>query len=364
MNSIKKEMFPYASFNTFPKTAIDIVRFIVCAAINNNASDVYLDLNGVMVDVKFRCCNNISLYTSFKSDMWDKVKNKLKILCNLEITNSHTPQSGSVQVIVYNKQFLYFNYISGCSNSDAMDERVYHLRNDLEKIIEEKLSLRLSTHPTTTGECLTIRLIYHIADNFSLTDIGMPSHIISMLRERVYLQHGLLLIAGATGSGKTTTMYAIMNELKKQLVNIMTIEDPVESYLTNVRQTEINNGMITFDQCIRSILRHAPDVIVIGEIRDASAAAAAVRAALLGKFVIATIHAPNIQGVFHRMINLGIDHNTLSTSLVGIISQTLYTPTHITQDNNTTLEESDIMHDVPIVTENHKAILQAEMLYM
>ena len=183
---------------------------------------------------------------------------------------------------------------------------------------------RVSILPTPHYQSLVLRLINHQSQK-SLDDISHCPHHADVLKDMARMPAGLILISGPTGSGKTTTTYALIDYLKHELgKSIVTIEDPVEYQQPDIVQMQVNESLgMTYDVGIKEILRHDPDVIIIGEIRDAKTARQALRAAFTGHLVISTVHAKNVRGTLHRLIDLGISQQDLEQALVGIANQRL-----------------------------------------
>jgi type IV pilus assembly protein PilB len=187
-----------------------------------------------------------------------------------------------------------------------------------------KYDLRVSSVPLVYGEKIVIRILY--CDNFSykLEDLGFSENQIKIIRKIISLKNGMLLVNGPTGAGKSTTLYTILKEIDTKLLNVTTLEDPVEIVMPNINQMSLNKKLnITFSNGLRSILRQDPDVIMIGEIRDEETANMAIRASITGHKVYSTIHCKSPREVFIRLENMGVKSYLLSDALVGIISQRL-----------------------------------------
>jgi type II secretory ATPase GspE/PulE/Tfp pilus assembly ATPase PilB-like protein len=186
------------------------------------------------------------------------------------------------------------------------------------------LDLRISTVPTLHGEDLTLRLLDRASQFLKLENLGLHCRDFNQLAALLNNPSGLLLVAGPTGSGKTTTLYACLNHLNNGERKIHTIEDPIEYAIEGIRQSQVNSRIdLGFPELLRSVLRQAPDVIMIGEVRDPETAEIAVRAANSGHLVLATLHAPVAAGVIPSMLNLGVHPHFLASSLLGAIAQRL-----------------------------------------
>ncbi|MDR1365751.1 MAG: Flp pilus assembly complex ATPase component TadA [Holosporales bacterium] len=272
------------------KNASKTVDEILVYASKNNASDIHFETLQDVVRIRVRIDGILSLYKEIHIESWPQIKGRIKVLGNLNITECRMPQSGHANVILSNRS----------------------------------VNLRIATHPSVFGEAVVVRLLDLNNDLLSLPKLGFPGDITAALKQIISRPSGLFIIAGPTGAGKTTTLYALIHELKGKKLNIMTLEDPVEYQMPGLRQLDLREeGILTFAEGIRSVLRQDPDVILIGEIRDENTAAMAVRAALTGRLVMATIHSVDILGAFPRLMDLGVTLHDLSCCLVGVMSQRL-----------------------------------------
>jgi len=192
------------------------------------------------------------------------------------------------------------------------------------KIAGKDVDMRVATAPTATGERVTIRLLDRSSVLLGLGDIGMSSDTLEQIRHIIVRPHGILLVTGPTGSGKTTTLYACLSEINSPDKNILTIEDPVEYQLEGISQTQVNPKIdLSFASGMRSFLRHDPDVIMVGEIRDRETAEIAITASLTGHFVFSTVHTNDAAGAVTRLVDMGIEPFLVASSLVGLLAQRL-----------------------------------------
>lgn len=278
------------------KFANEVVKFtneLILDAISHMATDVHFKSEDGCIKIFFRCNGEIFFYGVVEFSMWEYVKRRFKIIAGLNIAEQIVPQSGSAKLCYLNQ----YNYI------------------------------RVSTHPGVYGENISIRILGSKNLELNIEKLGFDEEMISKIRTAISYPKGLFLVAGPVGVGKTTTIYSILKEFKNK--NIMTIEDPVEIIIPEFKQTDINDGkVISYDDCIRSILRHDPDIIFIGEIRDEITAKSAVRASLTGKLVLTTIHAYNSIEAFYRLIDFGVSFNDLMNVINGVMSQRLFTINH------------------------------------
>jgi general secretion pathway protein E len=186
------------------------------------------------------------------------------------------------------------------------------------------VDVRVSTTPTVFGESLVVRLLTRRGRHHSLDQLGMRAQVASGLQSLVHQSHGLILVTGPTGSGKTTTLYAALREITSSRAKILTIEDPIEFVFEDISQTQVNEvGGLTFSTALRSFLRHDPDVILVGEIRDTETARLAVQASLTGHLVLSTVHTNDAASTPGRLIDMGVEPFLLADALIGIVAQRL-----------------------------------------
>jgi general secretion pathway protein E len=192
------------------------------------------------------------------------------------------------------------------------------------KIGGKDIDMRVATVPTAAGERVTIRLLDRSSVLLGLGDVGMTGQCLTTIRDIIKRPHGIMLVTGPTGSGKTTTLYACLSEINAPDLNILTIEDPVEYQLEGISQTQVQSKIdLTFANGLRSFLRHDPDVIMVGEIRDVETAEIAITASLTGHFVLSTIHTNDAAGAVTRLVDMGIEPFLVASSMVGLMAQRL-----------------------------------------
>ena len=189
---------------------------------------------------------------------------------------------------------------------------------------QRAIDIRVSTLPNAHGERAVLRLLDKSATRLSLQDLGMTGETLKRWLSQLQQPHGILLVTGPTGSGKSTTLYAALQELDSQEVNILTVEDPIEYELPGVGQTQVNPRIdLDFARALRAILRQDPDVIMIGEIRDQETAQIAIQASLTGHLVLATLHTNDAPSAVTRLLDMGVEPFLLSSSLLGVLAQRL-----------------------------------------
>jgi general secretion pathway protein E len=215
---------------------------------------------------------------------------RLKIMAGLDIAEKRLPQDGRIAL----------------------------------KLGDRQVDVRVSTLPTGAGERVVLRLLDQEAARLDLATLGMSGDTLSTIDALIRQPHGILLVTGPTGSGKTTTLYAGLSRLPRGTTNMMTVEDPIEYALDGVAQTQVNARIeLTFARALRSILRQDPDVIMIGEIRDLETAQIAVQASLTGHLVLATLHTNDAASAITRLADMGVEPYLLATSLLGVLAQRL-----------------------------------------
>jgi general secretion pathway protein E len=192
------------------------------------------------------------------------------------------------------------------------------------RIAGRAVDVRVSTIPSGHGERVVLRLLDKQAGRLDLDSLGMGDHTQQLIDELIHKPHGILLVTGPTGSGKTTTLYAALEQLNDNTQNIMTVEDPIEYYIDGIGQTQVNTKVeMTFARGLRAILRQDPDVVLVGEIRDLETAQIAVQASLTGHLVLSTLHTNTAAGALTRLRDMGIEPFLLSSSLIGVLAQRL-----------------------------------------
>lgn len=269
---------------------IRLVNQLLLSAVKQNASDIHIDPHENEVVVRFRVDGVLSVEKVFPKIMEKQLVSRFKIISGLDITETRRPQDGRIKMVVENTQ----------------------------------LDLRVSSLPTVNGEKLVLRLL-NLKNNLgSVSKLGLSEENFKRFSNLIKRPNGIILVSGPTGSGKSSTLYACLNDLNKEDVNIITIEDPVELQLKGVNQIQVNPDVgLTFASGLRSILRQDPNIIMIGEIRDTETAQIAVRASLTGHLVFSTIHTNDSPGTVTRLIDMGIDPFLVASSLVGVVAQRL-----------------------------------------
>ena len=268
----------------------ELVQGILDRAINLDASDIHIEPMAKSVRIRYRVHGILQEVGELPSDVHLPLLAKLKVFANLDVAERRVSQDGS------------FHFAASSKNVD----------------------IRLSTLPTIKGEKAVIRILDKSLLKPVLEDLGMSSEIANDLKSIITRPSGILLVTGPTGSGKTTTVYSLIELFNQTEKNLVTIEDPVEYRLERVNQVQVHlKAGITFPSALRSMLRQDPDVIVIGEIRDRETAEIAIRAALTGHMVISTLHTNDSVTSLSRLMDMGVEPYLIASSLLGIVSQRL-----------------------------------------
>ncbi len=268
---------------------VRIQKMIFQEATTLGASDIHIEPGPESTKVRYRVDGVLRDSIEVPRWMHDNLVVRIKVLARLDISERRLPQDG---------------HITGDEGS-GMD-------------------IRVSVIPTRCGEKIVIRTLRRGRSMIALSGLGLQPAVEESLHALIRRPQGILLCVGPTGSGKTTTLYACIGEIKEEPLNIVTIEDPIEYEMPRINQTQVNERTgLTFSRALRSILRQDPDVILVGEIRDSDTAETAFHAAMTGHLVLSTLHATDAISAFFRLAELGVDRAVLATSVVGIVAQRL-----------------------------------------
>ena len=269
---------------------VKLVNAIVTRAIASRASDIHIEPERHRVRIRFRVDGLLQEAMIMPKDLQFPFLSRLKIIAGMDIAERRAPQDGRLTLLTPQGEFDF----------------------------------RLSTYPALFGENMVIRILDKSAGRVTLPKLGMQPETLRRLERIVHRPHGMFLACGPTGSGKTTSLYACLNALNSIERNIMTIEDPVEYQVAGVIQGNVNpKAGVTFATGLRTLVRQDPDVILVGEIRDAETARIAVQAALTGHFVLSTIHANDAAGAITRLIDMGVEPFLVASALVATLGQRL-----------------------------------------
>jgi type IV pilus assembly protein PilB len=269
---------------------INLVNYAIIQAVRQGASDIHIEPGHKHTSIRFRVDGLLREVMRPKRELHPAIVSRIKVMAKLDIAEHRLPQDGRIHVRLENRE----------------------------------IDLRVSTLPTVLGQKVVMRVLDRSSITFDLNQLGIPNHTLGTLRKMLSRTNGLLLVTGPTGSGKTTTLYSAIELIKGVHTNIVTVEDPVEYQLGLINQVPVgrDSGM-TFAGALRSILRQDPDVILVGEIRDAETAEVAIQAALTGHLVLSTLHTSDAPGAITRLQDMGIAPYKLASALLGVVAQRL-----------------------------------------
>ena len=269
---------------------ISLVNYVIVHAVRQGSSDIHIEAGQQHSMVRFRVDGQLREVLKPRSDIHPAIVSRIKVMAKMDIAEHRIPQDGRIRVRVENRE----------------------------------IDLRVSTLPTVLGEKVVMRVLDRRNVTFNLNELGVPDHQLGYVKDMLARPYGLVLVTGPTGSGKTTTLYSALELIKSVHRNIVTVEDPVEYQLELINQVQASGSRnMTFANALRSILRQDPDVIMVGEIRDAETAEVAIQAALTGHLVLSTLHTNDACGAVTRLLDMGVDSFKISASLVGVIAQRL-----------------------------------------
>lgn len=269
---------------------IDIVNSILIDNVIRKASDIHFDPMENYLNIRTRVDGELHDYSHVPNEYKKNLVTRMKLLAGMNITETRLPQDGAIKTTI----------------------------NGYE------LDLRVATVPTSYGEKLVIRILDYSRSLSGIDSLAFTNENYQKVMRMMAYPNGIILVTGATGSGKSTTVYSMLQILNRENVNILTAEDPVEMNIAGINQIQVNPEIgLTFGNILRSILRHDPNIILIGEIRDSETAKIAVRASITGHLVLSTLHTNDSLTTIERLLDMGVERYLLSTSLAGIISQTL-----------------------------------------
>lgn len=269
---------------------IRLINALLTEAIKQNASDIHIETFERRLVVRFRVDGVLREVVQPKRELAPLLVSRIKVMAKLDIAEKRVPQDGRISLRVGGRD----------------------------------VDIRVSTLPSNAGERVVLRLLDKEAGRINLDALGMPANLRSQLVDLLKRPHGILLVTGPTGSGKTTTLYAGLAEINDKTRNILTVEDPIEYNIEGIGQTQVNvKADMTFARGLRAMLRQDPDVVMVGEIRDQETADIAVQASLTGHLVLSTLHTNTAVGAITRLRDMGIEPFLLASSLLGVLAQRL-----------------------------------------
>lgn len=281
-------MFKEFDYEKLP--VVDIVNEMIIDAAKKNASDIHFDPTPTVLKVRIRVDGELIDYATVPENIKSPLITRIKIISGMNITESRLPQDGAIKNVIK----------------------------------DSNLDLRVSTLPIVYGEKIVIRILDYSMSTEGLETLGFSNSNYKKIKKMLEIPNGIILVTGATGTGKSTTVYSMLQILNKTEKNIITVEDPVEMKLDGINQVQTMSEIgLDFASALRSILRQDPDIIMIGEIRDDETARIAVRASITGHLVLSTIHTNNSLNTIERLLDMDVERYLLGSALTGVISQRL-----------------------------------------
>lgn len=269
---------------------IRLVNTIISGAVKAGASDIHLEPFEDEVKLRYRIDGVLQETSSPPKSLYPAVVSRIKLMAGMDITERRVPQDGRIRLRLDNRD----------------------------------LDLRVAVAPTLFGEEIVMRILNRESILLGLSELGFNATNLKLFKELISKPHGMILVTGPTGSGKTTTLYAALQEVNQPTRKIITIEDPIEYQLKGVNQMQVNPKLnFTFAQGLRTIVRHDPDIILVGEIRDRETAEVAIQSALTGHLVFATLHTNDAPSAFTRLIDMGIEEFLVASTVLGVLAQRL-----------------------------------------
>ena len=269
---------------------VRLVDAFLADAVKRRASDIHLEPEDGFIRVRYRIDGVLQQVSTVHKKFWGAIAVRLKVMSGMDITETRAPQDGRISLNVGGRP----------------------------------VDFRVATQPTIHGENIVLRILDRRAGIVPLDKLGLPDDLLTLLKMLMARPEGVILVTGPTGSGKTTTLYSILNYRNDEAVNIMTLEDPVEYPFPMIRQTSLGEGIkLDFASGIRSLMRQDPDIILVGEVRDEATAEMAFRAAMTGHQVYTTLHTNSALGAIPRLLDIGLKPGILAGNIIGIIAQRL-----------------------------------------
>ena len=290
ISSIDKEKLSKGEKLAEESPIVRLVNILITEAVQANASDIHIEPEEKFLGVRYRIDGVLHRHTFLPKQLQPAIISRIKIMAGLDIAEKRLPQDGRI----------------------------------LMKVGGKDIDFRVSTCPTVHGENVVLRILDRSSMRMELDSLGFSPQDLKTFEELINRPYGIILVTGPTGSGKTTTLYAALQKINREDLNIMTVEDPVEYHFPRIRQVQVNpKAGLTFASALRSFLRQDPDVIMVGEIRDLETAEIAVQAALTGHLVFSTLHTNDAPSAFVRLIEMGVEPFLVSGSLLGVVAQRL-----------------------------------------
>ena len=274
----------------YTQPVVRLVGALLMDAVKRGASDIHFEPEYAFLRIRYRIDGVLQQIRSLHKSYWPGVAVRLKVISGMDIAETRAPQDGRLNM----------------------------------NLCGRPIDFRVSTHPTIHGENIVLRVLDRERSIIPLERMGLRNNTLDQLKVMMTRPEGILIVTGPTGSGKTTTLYSLLSHQNTESVNIMTLEDPVEYPVTQMRQTSVAEvNKVDFANGIRSIMRQDPDIILVGEVRDADTATMAFRAAMTGHQVFTTLHTNSALGAFPRLIDIGISPDIMAGNIIGVVAQRL-----------------------------------------
>lgn len=313
----------------------DMFTFLLAGAIQSRSSDIHIEAEDSGIRVRYRIDGVLTPVATLPTTTWPRIISRIKLMAGLKLNVTTIPQDGRISVFLQ----------------------------------DDKIDVRVSTLPTAFGESVVMRLLRSSASSITFNDLGLRGRAYEELKKEIDRPNGMVIVTGPTGSGKSTTLYAVLNQLNKPDTKIITLEDPIEYKLSGINQSQVDwSKDYTFAKGLRSILRQDPDIVMVGEIRDLETADTAIQAALTGHLVLSTIHTNDAAGAIPRFLSMGTKPYLLAPALNAVVAQRLVRKicTNCTIDDEldtATLEKvTRILTTIP-VTSGHRVEVEGGLRF-
>lgn len=280
----------HAETGEYSQPLVRLVDAILMDAVKHGASDIHLEPEEGFLRIRYRVDGVLSQVQALHKNYWSGIAVRIKVMSNMDIAETRAPQDGRISLTLAGKD----------------------------------VDFRVAAQPTTHGENIVLRVLDREKGIVALDKLGLTDDVLMTIKLMMGRPEGIILVTGPTGSGKTTTLYSMLNHINNESVNIMTLEDPVEYPMPMIRQTSVNESVkLDFANGIRSMMRQDPDIILVGEIRDEDTATMAFRAAMTGHQVFATLHTNSALGSIPRLLDIGVSADIMAGNIIGVVTQRL-----------------------------------------
>ncbi len=294
MNELDTGVIDYKSLRAdtdeYSQPLVRLVNAMLMDAVKHGASDIHFEPEEGFLRVRYRIDGVLVQIQTLHKNYWSGIAVRLKVIAGMDIAETRAPQDGRISLSLAGKE----------------------------------VDFRVASQPTTHGENIVLRVLDREKGIVALDKLGLTDDTLMLLRLMMARPEGIIMVTGPTGSGKTTTLYSMLNSMNSESVNIMTLEDPVEYPMSMIRQTAVNEAVkLDFANGIRSMMRQDPDIILVGEVRDEDTATMAFRAAMTGHQVFTTLHTNSALGAIPRLLDIGVKPDIMAGNIIGVVAQRL-----------------------------------------